>query len=200
MLWPLKLLLVSVNVFAKYLSKHLRGDEGRKMIRYPRYINKNTSKIENYSESRALAYQNIIKNKKDLNILEDIEHYFNLSTNDSVILTNLRLIYIENKHKDSAVKIIELESIYYIDNSNPGNNIKLFYFDENYTKSIVNKENLHDENYYFKHNFTRKLHLGLKIFELKANGNNKDLEKLNKIYVWVKENYPYKQTKKSLIN
>ena len=64
MLFPFKLMLVSFNLFSKFFTRLIGIDEKIAMIRYPRYINKNTSKIENYSESRALAYQNIIKNKK----------------------------------------------------------------------------------------------------------------------------------------
>ena len=199
MFLPLKALLFYFNYAAKFLSKMFR-EEKVERIRYPRYINKNSSKIENYSESRALAYQNIIKNKKKLNILEDIEQYFNLSNNDSVILTNLRIIHIENKSSSPLVRIIELESIYFIDNTSPGQNLKLFYFDDNYTKIIENEENLLDENYYFKYKFTRKTHLALKIFEVRSNGCNKDFEKLNKIYDWLKESYPYKLTKKSFHN
>ena len=199
-LWPLKCLFSPFLVVSNYLSNYLKEEENKKMIRYPRYISKNTTKIEHYSESRALANQDILKNKKNLNILEDIENYYNLSNNDSVILTNLRLIYVDNRSREPAIKIIEFESIYYIDYSIHSRVIKLFYFDENYTKSTVNKENLNDETYYFKFNFKRKLHLALKMFELKANGFEKDIEKLNKIYEFVKENYPFKMTKKSLIN
>ena len=191
--FPLRLLLITTNFISKILSKSLKEERIDK-IRPPRYINKSSSKIDNYSESRALAYQNLIKNKKKLNIFEDIEHYFNLA-DESIILTNLRLIYVENNKNTTTVKFIELESIFYIDDSNPGIKLKLFYFDENYTKFEINENNLNNENYFFKYKFTRKNHLSLKIFEICSKGSNKDFQKLIKIYDLLREKYPYKLTK-----
>ena len=63
-----------------------------KKIRPTRYINKSTSRIEEYSEARALAYEQIIRNKAQLHTSEEIENYFNINVTESIIITKLNKI------------------------------------------------------------------------------------------------------------
>jgi hypothetical protein len=83
----------------------------------------------------------LIKNKKILNIFEEIENYFNLISNESVIITNLRLIYAYPSNKAYNLLSINLDSVYYINifEFDQISSLIIFYFDEDTIKNKISR-------------------------------------------------------------
>jgi hypothetical protein len=85
----------------------------------------------------------LIRNKRFLNILEEIENYFNLNNNESIILTNLRIIYVypnkEVKDQNFNLNSINLNSIFYFsyEETNSKCMLKIFHYDEKTGQNLL---------------------------------------------------------------
>ncbi len=186
--YPLKVFVE----FSEYFNKLMYRREEYKMkkIRSSRYINKNSCKIEEYSETRALAYEKLIKNKKQLNVLEEIENYFNLNSKESIILTNSRIIHINTKNQSFELKSINLNSIFFffIEDVSNSNVLKIFYYDDKTNQNLLNKinQNISEVDSCMMFNSRKKDNLCLKILILHSRSSiNKS--SLNNIYDALKE-------------
>jgi hypothetical protein len=173
---PLRVSLLLIDNISNIFYYNLRNKYKARKIRPTRYINRITCKIEEYSETIALAYEKLIKNKNSLNTTEDIENYFNFNYNESIIFTNLRLIYCY-PNRNNSITSVNLSSIYYFNFEEKKNFaiLKIYYYDEGVANRLMEsinykfrRNNELDENSYFIINFIKKNHLCLKMISLKS--------------------------------
>jgi hypothetical protein len=175
---PFRVLLLLIDSVSNIFYNNLRNKYKPRKIRPTRYINRISCKIEEYSETIALAYEKLIKNKNSLNTTEDIENYFNFNYNESIIFTNLRLIYCFPNRKDNSIISINLSSIYYFNFEEKKNFavLKIYYYDEeignrmieNVNYKVNRRNNELDDNSFFNISFRKKNHLCLKMISMRS--------------------------------